>query len=159
MRVNLFTKTQMLSIIRFIAMEYALQNGPEMELYLYSKDGYPLTISPTKLTCFEEKVFEEKLTAKHIILASLYLEEPNVPHLAFVLKINRLLTNQSQMDYSKKIGVDISTYRLIEGAYFIKKGVIKVEDKKTYQFDPENILTSLDIPVIELKYSFGGIHQ
>ena len=63
------------------------------------------------------------------------------------------------MDYSKKIGVDISTYRLIEGAYFIKKGVIKVEDKKTYQFDPENILTSLDIPVIELKYSFGGIHQ
>lgn len=159
MRVNLFTKTQMLSIIRFIAMEYALQNGPEMELYLYSKDGYPLTISPTKLTCFEEKVFEEKLTAKNIILASLYLEEPNIPHLAFVLKINRLLTNQSQMDYSKKIGVDISTYRLIEGAYFIKKGVIKVEDKKTYQFDPENILTSLDIPVIELKYSFGGIHQ
>ena len=159
MRVNLFTKTQMLSIIRFIAMEYALQNSPEMELYLYSKDGHPLTISPTKLTCFEEKVFEEKLTAKHIILASLYLEEPNIPHLAFVLKINRLLTNQSQMDYSKKIGVDISTYRLIEGAYFIKKGVIKVEDKKTYQFDPENILTSLDIPVIELKYSFGGIHQ
>lgn len=159
MRVNLFTKTQMLSIIRFIAMEYALQNGPEMELYLYSKDGYPLTISPTKLTCFEEKLFEEKLTAKNIILASLYLEEPNIPHLAFVLKINRLLTNQSQMDYSKKIGVDISTYRLIEGAYFIKKGVIKVEDKKTYQFDPENILTSLDIPVIELKYSFGGIHQ
>ena len=54
MRVNLFTKTQMLSIIRFIAMEYALQNGSEMELYLYSKDGYPLTISLTKLTCFEE---------------------------------------------------------------------------------------------------------
>jgi hypothetical protein len=80
-----------------------------------------------------------------------------VTRLAFVLSVNRILSNSSKLEYAKKIGVDISTYRLMEEGFFATKGVIQRVKEKVYQFEPETILEQLEIPIKELKYSFTGV--
>jgi hypothetical protein len=157
LKQTLFSKNETLSIIRFVAMELALKHGADTPLYLYIYKGLPVFVSTTKIDGFSDKFIVEEQSAKKIILSCLYSEYPMVTRLAFVLSVNRILSNSSKLEYVKKIGVDISTYRLMEEGFFATKGVIQRVKEKVYQFEPETILEQLEIPIKELKYSFTGV--
>ena len=103
------------------------------------------------------KITVEKQPAKKIVLSCLYSEYPDVSKLAFVLFINRILAQQSKLEYAKKLGVDVSTYRLMEEGFISSKGVIERVKETVYQFDPQTTLEMLGIPIKELNYSFGGL--
>ena len=156
MNQTLFSKNETLSIVRFVAMEFALKYGAETSLYLYMYKDLPVFVSTMKIDV-GNKITIVELSAKRIILSCLYLEFPNVTRLSFVLSVNRILSNSTKLEYAKKIGVDISTYRLMEEGFFSTKGVIQRIKEKIYQFDPESILNILGISTKELNYSFGGI--
>lgn len=154
---SLFSKNETLSIIRFVAMEFAFKYGPEAPLYLYMYKGLPVFVSTSKVEGISDKITVETQPAKKIILSCLYSEYPDVTKLAFVLFINRILSNESKLEYAKKLGVDVSTYRLMEEGFISSKGVIERVKGTVYQFDPKSTLEKLDIPTKELNYSFGGL--
>lgn len=152
-----FNQRESYAVARFFAMEYMARNGSDSQIFIYMDDKLIRYLSPYKhvnipgMTLVAAKV-------KDLVLWCLYKEYPGVNKLAFVLSINRHIEKETELTYAKKIGVDVSTYRLIEKGYLCNKGLIKLEDgKTTYQFDPELICKKLGIDKSELKISIGGI--
>lgn len=144
---------EMYSIIRFIALEYAAKNGTYSKIYLYmDQRGTPILISTSKIYIFKETVSIYYIPAKHLILYCLYTQFKVEQHLGILLKTTRILERQTELSYAQTLGVDVSTYRLIESQLLTSKGLIKVNHgKRIYQFTPENILEKLNIPQLELN--------
>lgn len=153
---QLFSLNETYAIIRFIATEYAYKYGTDSILYVYMYKNIPTFISTTKIYIVSSEIKILEMKAKHIMIACLFEEYSNVSKLAMVLTVNRLLAQESKLEYAKKIGVDISTYSLIESGFYTSKGAIERNKEIVYQFDPETILEKLEIPIKELKCSFGG---
>lgn len=152
-----FNQRESYAIARFYAMEYMARNGSESQIFIYM-DGKIIKYLSLNKTLFIPGMTLIETTAKELVLWCLFNEYPGVNRLAFVLSVNRNLEKATDLIYAKKIGVDVSTYRLIEKGYLCNKGLIKLDDGKTmYQFDPELICEKLGINKCELKISIGGI--
>lgn len=151
-----FTQRESYAIARFYAMEYMARNGSKCRLCVYMNGDVIKYLAPDNKFNIPGTTLIE-CTAKELVLWCLFNEYPNVNKLAFVLYINRYIDKATDLLYAKKIGVDVSTYRLIEKGYICNKGLLKLEDGKTmYQFDPELICDKLGINKHELKISIGG---
>ena len=141
-KVESLSLNEMYSTIRFIAMEYAAKNGAYSKMYLYmDQRGY----------LFKETVSIFYIPVKHLILFCLYNQFKIEQHLGILLRITRILERQTELSYAKTLGIDVSTYRLLESQIITNKGLIKVSHgKRVYQFTIQNILETLNIPQMEL---------
>lgn len=151
-KVESLSLNEMYSTIRFIAMEYAAKNGAYSKIYLYmDQRGYPILISPMKIYLFKEAVSIFYIPVKHLILFCLYNQFKIEQHLGILLRITRILERQTELSYAKTLGIDVSTYRLLESQIITNKGLIKVSHgKRIYQFTIQNILETLNIPLSEM---------
>ena len=71
-----------------------------------------------------------------------------------------MLSHNTELTYAKRIGIDVSTYRLIERGFISQKGLIKIDnDTKEFQFDGEEILKQLHISIHELSANLGGYDE
>lgn len=71
-----------------------------------------------------------------------------------------MLAHATDLSYAERIGIDVSTYRLIERGFISQKGLIKIDnDTKEYQFDGEQILKLLHIPIQDLSASIGDFYE
>ena len=96
-------------------MEYAAKNGAYSKMYLYMDQwGYPILISPMKIYLFKETVSIFYIPVKHLILFCLYNQFKIEQHLGILLRITRVLGRQTELSYAKTLGIDVSTYRLLE---------------------------------------------
>ena len=146
---------EMYSTIRFIAMEYAAKNGPYSKMYLYmDQRGHPILVSTIKIYIFKETVSIYYIPVKHLILYCLYSQFKVEQHLGILLRLTRILERQTELSYAKILGIDVSTYRLLETQIITNKGLIKVNHgKRIYQFTIESILETLNIPQTEMLIS------
>ena len=151
---------EMLSILRFIALEYASKNGSYSKLYLYQDyRGFPLLISTTRIFIFKETVNIYYLPVKHLILYCLYKQYNIERHLGILLHVTRLIERKSDLNYSLELGIDVSTYRMLESQSILNKGLIKVtHGKRIYQFTAKSILGKLNIPLNELEINLESYH-
>lgn len=153
--IKALNSSEMYSVIRFIALEYAAKNGPYSKMYLYmDHKGNPILISTIKIYIFKDTVSIYYMPVKHLILFCLYMQFNIEQHLGILLRITRILERQTELSYAKTLGIDVSTYRLLESQLLTNKGLITVNHgKRIYQFTPDNILEKLDIPQLELNIS------
>lgn len=118
-----FPAKERYGIIRFIAFEYAAKYGPYSSMYFYlDNSGYPIMISTKKITIFNSIIKVAYLPTKLIILYCLYNEYKIESHLGLLLHISRILSKQKEEKYSEIIGVDVSSYRLLEQGNYEHKG-------------------------------------
>lgn len=158
---QLLTRKEMYSTIRFIALEYCIKNGHYSKLYLYiDSSGYPIMISPVKINYFNQDIRIAHIPAKLVVLYCLYNEYPVEQHLGILIHVTRLLERKSELNYAKQLGMDVSTYRLLETQHLSNKGLIKISHgNKIYQFTKDNILSTYNIPITELNVNVEEYYE
>lgn len=143
-------------LIRYIAMEYLLKYGEDYLMYVVYKSDVPVFISVLNPNIMTNGYFTDRYNVKEIVLGSLYNEHPNISRLSFVLQLNRILNHKTEFAYCNKLGVDISTYRMIETGVIQNKGNYSEEEYRGYQFNPSVIMDKLDIDKKELSIKIRG---
>ena len=160
LKIKKFNMKETYEILRFIATEYLAKYGVEATLNVLFQDAIPVYATTAPIYPLSSSFTQKEFDLKTILLACLYKEYPNINKLAFVLKVNRMLSHNTELTYAKRIGIDVSTYRLIERGFIYQKGLIKIDnDTKEFQFDGEEILKQLHISIHELSANLGGYDE
>ncbi len=160
LQIKKFNPKESYAILRFIATEYLAKYGVEATLNILFQDAIPVYATPHPIYPLPSNFIQKEYNVKTILLACLYQEYPNISKLSFVLRVNRMLAYATDLSYAERIGIDVSTYRLIERGFISQKGLIKIDnDTKEYQFDGEQILKLLHIPIQDLSASIGGFYE
>lgn len=156
-----FPAKERYGIIRFIAFEYAAKYGPYALMRLYmDKNNIPIMVSSNKVSLDIPNTKKALLPAKLLILHCLYNEFPTKEHLGMLLQVTRLLERKSEIAYAERIGIDISSYRLIESQIIENKGLInKVNGIRKFHINPDYILNKLNIDYKELDFTIEAYYE